>query len=135
VYPTAAIVVKYDPIGRRQEYFLGHNDDVICLAQCAGNIDLFASGQVATIVNGRATPPHICIWNGKTMQQLVKIAGAGQRAIRALGFSPSGAFLASGAYQHGTPRTALHCSAPQQCTDSDTLSRAVRCVWCSGRRQ
>ncbi len=56
VYPVAAVVVVYSSKTKRQRHFLGHNDDIRCLAQHPTNANLFVSGQNATVVKGKARP-------------------------------------------------------------------------------
>jgi len=94
LYPTAGVVVKYDSKTHTQEHFQGHNDDIVCLAQNPANPDIIATGQVATIVDGRATLPHICIWNSVTGESWT-LKNAHKRAVRAIGFSANGQYLAS----------------------------------------
>jgi len=94
IYPVAAIVISYDVEEHTQEYFQGHNDDVICLAQHPLDSDIVVTGQVATIVNRRGTDPHICIWNSGTGENW-KIPGAHKRAVRTVCFSPDGEMVVS----------------------------------------
>jgi microtubule-associated protein-like 6 len=84
----------YDKKKHSQKFFQGHNDDVICVAQHPLDPDIIASGQVATIVNRRATPPHICIYNWKTGEQIV-LKDAAKRAVRSVAFSADGKYLTS----------------------------------------
>lgn len=94
VYPAAGLVVTYNPKRDDQRYYRGHNDDVTCLAGHPLEPDIVASGQVATIVDGRATMPHICVHNTRTGEDWV-IKNAGQRQIRTLDFSADGRYLAA----------------------------------------
>jgi len=94
IYPVAGIVVKYDPNKHTQEYFMEHNDDVICLAQHPIDSNIVVTGQVATIVNRKGTNPHICIWNSETNEHW-KLPKAHDRAIRTVCFSPCGEMVAS----------------------------------------
>ncbi len=77
-----------------QRYFRGHNDDIICLAQSPKDPDMLATGQVASIVNKKATPPTICVWNSRTLETW-EIKNAGQRAVRSVAFNMDGTLLAS----------------------------------------
>lgn len=95
VYPVAAVVVVYDPKSHSQEHFFGHNDDVICIAQHPLDKNIFASGQVATIIDRMGTPPHICVWDSSDMKQVWQLPNAHMRAVRTLGFSCDGKYLAS----------------------------------------
>jgi len=94
IYPTAAVIVAYNPITNKQRYYRGHNDDVICLVQNPADPDIIASGQVATIVDRKATLPHICIHNSVTGEEWI-LKDAHKRAVRTLGFSADGKYLAS----------------------------------------
>ena len=64
------------------------------MTQNPNNLDIIASGQVATIVNRHSTNPHICIWNSKTNEQWI-LPALHKRAIRTLAFSTCGTYLAS----------------------------------------
>ena len=94
IYPTASLLVKYNFKKHSQQYFKGHTDDVISVTQNPNNLDIIASGQVATIVNRHSTNPHICIWNSKTNEQWI-LPALHKRAIRTLAFSTCGTYLAS----------------------------------------
>jgi len=48
---------------RAAKLIAGHNDEIISMAQHPKNPDIIATGQVATVVNRRATAPHICVFN------------------------------------------------------------------------
>lgn len=95
VYPMAGVCVVYDSKSHSQEHFFGHNDDVICLAQHPLDKNIFATGQVATIVDRIGTPPHICIWDSTDLKQMWVLPNAHIRAVRTLGFSCDGKYLAS----------------------------------------
>lgn len=99
VYPIASVVVVYDPVSNTQQHYTGQNDDVICLAQHPTNPNIFASGQVATIVNRHSKQPHITIWDSTDFKKKWVLdpngQGAHQRAVRTLGFSCDGKLLAS----------------------------------------
>jgi hypothetical protein len=75
-----------------------YDECINSLAQSPINANIIATGQIATIVNRRATPPHICIWDSSDVgnaAKVIKLPNAGQRAIRTLGFSSDGRLLAS----------------------------------------
>jgi microtubule-associated protein-like 1/2 len=96
VYPVAGICVVYNAKTRKQKHFVGHNDDVRCLARHPKNTNIFASGQNASVVNGRSTAPYICVWDSTDFTKTVILKGVGtDRAIRALGFSGDGKYLAT----------------------------------------
>jgi len=97
VYPVAAIVVTYDAKAHTQSHYRGHNNDIVCLAQNPANRDIIATGQVATINEGKATHPHVCVFNSVTGQQWVlKSDGKNlRRAVRTVAFSADGKYLAT----------------------------------------
>lgn len=94
VYPAAGIVVTYDAKKDEQRYYRGHDDDVTCLAGHPLEPDVVATGQCATIVDGRGTAPRIRVHNTRTGEDW-KIDNAGKRQIRAIDFSACGKYLAS----------------------------------------
>lgn len=80
------------------------------LAQNPANPDQVASGQVATVAGRKALLPSICIWDSKTNKRSLAgspclklhvffrslaIENAHSRAVRTLGFSQHGQYLAS----------------------------------------
>jgi WD40 repeat protein len=95
VYPIAAVVVAYDPATHTQAHYLGHNDDVTCLAQNPADNNIFATGQVATIEDLRGTKPRICVWNSANVSTLQTMKDVFKRAVNAVAFSPSGKYLAA----------------------------------------
>jgi WD40 repeat protein len=59
-------------------------------------MDWVATGQTATVVNGRSTMPYVCVWNTTDFTSSVKLQFPnGSRAIRCVGFSPCGRFVAA----------------------------------------
>jgi WD40 repeat protein len=96
VYPVAGLCVTYNTSKKKQRYFQGHNDDVRCCVRHPTQHNLFASGQNATIVNGKSQPPTAIVWDssnpesGKTYT--MKFAQS-DRAIRCVGFIGDGKYL------------------------------------------
>ncbi len=70
---------------------------MLCLAQHPTNPDIVASGQQAWISNGKSQPPTIAVQNSVTGETIALIKNAGERAIRAVAFSPDGAYVAGAA--------------------------------------
>lgn len=97
VYPIAGVVVVYDAKTHTQSHYLGHNNDIVCLAQNPANKDIIATGQVATITDGLATHPHVCVFNSVTKQEwILKSNGTNlRRAVRSVAFSADGKYLAT----------------------------------------
>lgn len=96
IYPVAGLIVIYNKVKRTQTYFRGHNDDVRCLAQNPIDRDWIVSGQNATVVNGRSTAPHVCVWNSADLTQVHTLKlPSDARAVRAVSFSPDGNYIAA----------------------------------------
>jgi WD40 repeat protein/Ca2+-binding EF-hand superfamily protein len=94
IYPAAAVVVKYDARAHEQSFYIGHNDDILCLAQNPAMLDIVATGQTATIVDRRSRNPYVCIWNSRTNDSW-QLPAIHKRAVRVVAFSTSGKYLAS----------------------------------------
>ena len=96
VYPVAAVVVVYSSKGRRQRHFTGHNDDIRCLAQHPVNPNLIVSGQNATIVNGKGSPPYVCVFDSTdfSKQWTLKLS-RDDRAVRSVCFTGCGKYVVS----------------------------------------
>ena len=87
VYYTAGVGVVYDAAAHAQRFFVGHDDDVTCLALDSSR-DYVATGQV-----GREA--WVCVWQASSMQELARLSHVGVRGVAAVGFSASGRLLAS----------------------------------------
>lgn len=97
VYMTASIGVVLDYQNNTQKYFGcgakennegAHNDDITALS-IHPNRDLVATGQVGK-------DPIICVWSTKTMALVTSFKqGRDTRAVRSLGWSKNGKYLAS----------------------------------------
>ena len=94
VYPVAAVVVVYSSKTKRQRHFLGHNDDIRCLAQHPTNPNLFVSGQNASIVNGKTAAPYACVFDSTdfTKQWTLKMS-KDDRAVRSACFTGDGKYV------------------------------------------
>jgi WD40 repeat protein len=96
VYPVAGLCVTYK--NRKQRYFQGHNDDVRCMVRHPTQHNIMASGQNATIVNGKSQPPTAVVWDssnpesGKTYSMKFQQS---DRAVRCVGFIGDGKYLAT----------------------------------------
>lgn len=95
IYPIAGTAVVLDSKTNAQRIFQGQNDDITCIAQSPVDLNLIATGQVATIVNRRATLPHICVWDSTDFKNCVVLRNAAKRAVRSVAFSADGKYLAS----------------------------------------
>ncbi|XP_060114203.1 echinoderm microtubule-associated protein-like 2 isoform X1 [Heteronotia binoei] len=90
VYFVAAVAVLYNVEEQRQRHYLGHTDDIKCLAVHPDMVTL-ATGQVAgTSKDGKPLPPHVRVWDSVSLNTL-HVLGPGpfDRAISCVGFSKS----------------------------------------------
>ncbi|KAF4017713.1 hypothetical protein G4228_008523 [Cervus hanglu yarkandensis] len=93
VYHVAAVGVVYNRQQNTQRFYLGHDDDVLCLAVHPVR-DLVATGQV-----GR--DPSIHIWDTETTKPLSILKGYHQYGVCAVDFSADGRRLASAGLDDG----------------------------------
>ncbi|KAH9383033.1 hypothetical protein HPB48_023708 [Haemaphysalis longicornis] len=86
VYFIAAVVVLYNVEEQIQRHYLGHTDDIKCLAVHPNKL-LIATGQVASI-DRRERKPHVRIWDSVSLNTL-HIIGVGdfERAVSCIAFS------------------------------------------------
>ncbi|XP_076442286.1 echinoderm microtubule-associated protein-like 2 isoform X4 [Babylonia areolata] len=86
VYFTAAVVVLFNTEEQTQRHYLGHNDDVKCLAVHPDRIRI-ATGQVAGH-DRREGRPHVRIWDSVSLHTL-HVLGLGDfdRAVCCISFS------------------------------------------------
>ena len=73
VYYTAGVGVVYDAAAHAQRFFVGHDDDVTCLALDSSR-DYVATGQV-----GREA--WVCVWQASSMQELARLSHVGVRGV------------------------------------------------------
>ncbi|CAH1792746.1 unnamed protein product [Owenia fusiformis] len=87
VYHVAAAGIVYKRETNKQQFYLGHSDDILCL--CIHPMkDYIATGQI-----GREPPIHI--WDAETLKTISILKGAHQRGVCAVDFSADGKRLAS----------------------------------------
>ncbi|XP_043551898.1 echinoderm microtubule-associated protein-like 6 isoform X1 [Chiloscyllium plagiosum] len=87
VYHVAAVGIVYNRQQHSQRFYLGHDDDILCLAIHPVK-DYVATGQV-----GR--DPSIHVWDTQTLKCLSLLKGQHQRGVCALDFSSDGKNLVS----------------------------------------
>ena len=97
LFPCAALCVLAKTSGGRaaggkcrtkQEFFMGHDDDVTAVALDTSRTRA-ASGQMGST-------PYVCVWDTARKQELARLpCRKGSRAIEALGFCKSGRFVAA----------------------------------------
>uniref|UniRef100_A0A4W4HCN7 HELP domain-containing protein n=1 Tax=Electrophorus electricus TaxID=8005 RepID=A0A4W4HCN7_ELEEL len=90
VYFNASVVVLYSVEEQQQRHYLGHNDDVKCLAIHPDMVTI-ATGQVAgTSKDGKLLPPHVRVWDSVSLNTLHVIGmGVFDRAVTCVAFSKS----------------------------------------------
>ncbi|XP_038641850.1 echinoderm microtubule-associated protein-like 2 isoform X3 [Scyliorhinus canicula] len=90
VYFIASVVVLYNVEEQLQRHYLGHNDDVKCLAVHPDRVTM-ATGQVAGIAkDGKQLPPHVRVWDSVSLNTLHVIgSGVFDRGISCVSFSKS----------------------------------------------
>ncbi|XP_060800060.1 echinoderm microtubule-associated protein-like 2 isoform X1 [Neoarius graeffei] len=96
VYFIASVVVLYNVEEQQQRHYLGHNDDVKCMAIHPDMVTI-ATGQVAgTSKDGKPLAPHVRVWDSVSLNTLHVIgSGVFDRAVTCVAFSKSngGAYL------------------------------------------
>ncbi|XP_026780185.1 echinoderm microtubule-associated protein-like 2 isoform X2 [Pangasianodon hypophthalmus] len=96
VYFNASVVVLYNVEEQQQRHYLGHNDDVKCMAIHPDMVTI-ATGQVAgTSKDGKLLAPHVRVWDSVSLNTLHVIgSGIFDRAVTCVAFSKSngGAYL------------------------------------------
>eukprot|EP00727_Mastigamoeba_balamuthi_P005313 m51a1_g14780 hypothetical protein (1397) ;mRNA; r:446353-450955 len=85
-YPAAAAGIVYNKDKHEQRHFLGHDDDIICMARHPSGT-LVATGQIGK-------NPKVFLWNPSTAEAVAKLEGF-SRAVVAIGFSSDGKRLAA----------------------------------------
>uniref|UniRef100_H2Z3H4 Uncharacterized protein n=1 Tax=Ciona savignyi TaxID=51511 RepID=H2Z3H4_CIOSA len=86
VYFVAAVVVLYDPKDGYQRHYLGHNDDVKCIAIHPDKLKI-ATGQVAGLeLDGRPRVPQVHIWDAVSLTTL-HVLSPFDRSVASLSFS------------------------------------------------
>ncbi|MBN3309993.1 EMAL1 protein, partial [Amia calva] len=90
VYFIASVVVLYNVEEQQQRHYLGHNDDVKCLAVHPDMVTV-ATGQVAgNSKDGKLLPPHVRVWDSVSLNTLHVIGmGVFDRAVTCVAFSKS----------------------------------------------
>ncbi|XP_041828292.1 echinoderm microtubule-associated protein-like 1 isoform X9 [Melanotaenia boesemani] len=90
VYFIASVVVLFNVDEQLQRHYMGHTDDIKCLAVHPDKITI-ATGQVAgTSSDGKQLAPHVRVWDSVSLNTL-HVLGAGffDRALVCLAFSKS----------------------------------------------
>ncbi|XP_064408711.1 echinoderm microtubule-associated protein-like 2 [Latimeria chalumnae] len=90
VYFIASVAVLYNVEEQHQRHYLGHNDDIKCLAVHPDMVTI-ATGQVAGLSkDGKQFPPHVRVWDSVSLNTLHVLGmGVFDRAVSCVGFSKS----------------------------------------------
>lgn len=93
VFYTAAVGIVLDKEANTQRFFLGHDDDIRCLAMHP-NRRLAATGQVAS----KDGPPCCVVWDTVTAEEVTRLSfhrveGQSYNMVVAAAFSPCGTRL------------------------------------------
>jgi len=92
VYGLAGICVVYDPEEKKQSFFIGHSEDVTCLASNPEH-QLIASGQRDPKDGiGEEDKPYVCIWNVDGKEEK-RIRNACEKSVVSVGFTFDGRYI------------------------------------------
>ncbi len=91
-WPAAAVTVLLRPDAHAQRHFIGHQDDVMCLAMHPQGV-ILASGGVQGKRKGDT--PVIMVWASDSLARLAELKGGHERWVETMCFSPDGARLVS----------------------------------------
>eukprot|EP00892_Ulva_mutabilis_P006773 jgi/Ulvmu1/4468/UM002_0193.1 len=101
VYHVAAVGIVFDSTAHTQRFFLGHNDDILCLALHHEGSKI-ATGQVAAVESldsnnaVRKADPCVLVWDSDTLEEEQRLFhGRGYRGVQCTSFSPSGTTIVS----------------------------------------
>lgn len=86
IYPAAALGVIYDQGKHAQDFFKGHDDDVICLA--------VSSCKTFAVTGQMGKKPKAMVWDANTGQEIAILSGKHQREITSVAISADGKQIA-----------------------------------------
>lgn len=87
VYFVAGVGIVHNVAAKKQKFFRGQSDDILCLA-LHPNKELVATGQIGK-------DPFICVWNSQTMETVSILQGGHERGIATVAFSTDGEKIVS----------------------------------------
>ncbi|XP_060573407.1 echinoderm microtubule-associated protein-like 6 [Ruditapes philippinarum] len=87
VYFVAGVGIVYNPRENKQRFFLGHDDDILCLTLHPDKA-LIATGQT-----GKA--PFICVWDSNSLNTLSILKGGHTHGVGGVSFDKDGNRLVS----------------------------------------
>lgn len=82
VFHTAGVGIVMNKTKNTQRHFLGHKDDIHCLAVDPTG-ELIVTGEIGL-------KPRLCVWNAKTMKEIHQIISPMVKGIKHVGFSADG---------------------------------------------
>jgi len=91
VYHAAGVGVVLNTASHTQKFFMGHNDDIHCLATDPSG-KYIATGQIGP-------KPRLIVWDTTTMQSVQLIVAPLTKGIKTVAFSPNGKYLAASALE------------------------------------
>jgi len=89
IYHAGAVCVKYKMTEDDQDFYFGHDDDIICLNHHDGK-RLACSGSI-----GSRDTVRLCIWNYDTMTEVQCISGFHRFGVTSCAFNPAGTIVLS----------------------------------------
>jgi len=90
IYFVASIVVLFNPELNKQRHYLGHTEEVKCLAIHPNKL-LIATGQATSGQDRKENKPHVRLWNSASLQtQCIIGIGEFERSVVCLSFSKDG---------------------------------------------
>ena len=89
VYPAAAVGIVLDLKTMNEDFYFGHNDDILCLDYHPGK-NLVASGSM-----GARDTARLCLWSVSPVKEKFVIFGFHKFAVVGVSFNQSGSIVAS----------------------------------------
>uniref|UniRef100_UPI00358F089D echinoderm microtubule-associated protein-like 2 isoform X4 n=1 Tax=Myxine glutinosa TaxID=7769 RepID=UPI00358F089D len=90
VYFIASVVVLYNTEEGSQRHYLGHTDDIKCLAVHPDRITIATGQVVGTSKDGKPLPAHVRVWDSVSLNTLHLIgSGVFERGVLCVTFSKS----------------------------------------------
>ena len=85
-FHAATVGCVYDPRAHAQRFFLGHSDDVLCLAMHPGGL---------AVATGQSGGALACVWDARTCETIAVLRGVHSVGIGCLAFDQTGERLAT----------------------------------------
>jgi len=91
IYPCGSVVIIQNVISYEQQFFTGHTEAVLCIAQHPICPHIFASAQQQESLKKSGT---LLVWDAKNVSEITRIEDGISRGASCVGFSPDGILLA-----------------------------------------